>query len=68
MIDLIYTESQFVSTLSERRAYHSPRLSLLGDVCNLTETGSMNGMEDSWENGICMLFGLGTQNTIYNMC
>lgn len=54
---------------SERRScYQSPRLSLLGDVCSLTETGSMNGMEDLVQNGVCMLFGIGEVNMTFNMC
>ena len=31
-----------------RRAYESPRLSALGDVCSLTETGSMMTNESPW--------------------
>ena len=53
---------------AERRAYQSPRLSVLGDVCQLTETGSRDGMEDWVQNNVCMLWGLGEVNMTYNMC
>ena len=45
MNDQFFAEIQFVSPNAVRRAYYPPRLSLLGDVCKLTETGSMAGME-----------------------
>ena len=53
---------------AERRAYQSPRLSVLGDVCQLTETGSRDGMEDWVQNNVCMLGGIGVTNMTYNMC
>lgn len=51
------------TTCIQRRAYQPPRLSALGDVCSLTETGSMAAMEDNNENGMCM-----NANTTGNMC
>ena len=51
----------------ERQVYCSPQLSLLGDVCSLTESGSMASMEDLIPNGQCDRF-FGTLNTTGNMC
>lgn len=48
---------------NQRSAYQPPRLSLLGDVCSLTETGSMVAMEDFAQNGMCVF-----PNTTGNMC
>lgn len=53
MNDQTCLDPQRVSQRAERRIYQSPSLNLLGDVCSLTETGSMNGMEDFLENGMC---------------
>lgn len=50
-----------------KQAYQTPKLSLFGDVGSLTETGSMNGMEDLVENGTCRNF-FGTLNMTFNMC
>lgn len=36
-----------------RLAYESPRLSVLGDVCSLTETGSMMTNESPWN--LCLI-------------
>lgn len=41
----MFFDSQRVSHLSDRIAYQSPRLSLLGAVCDLTEAGSSGSME-----------------------
>ena len=68
MIEHIFAKNERVAVVAERSAYQSPRLSLLGNVCSLTETGSMEGMEDWVENGTCMLFGIGVVNMTYNMC
>ena len=42
-----------------------PKLSFLGDLCSLTETGSMTGAEDGSKNNMhaCM-----ETNTVFNMC
>ena len=52
------------------RAWNAPRLSTLGEVCSLTESGSANGMEDLITNGQCvfMIGPLNVGNTTYNMC
>ena len=52
------------------RAWSQPRLSVLGAVCGLTETGSRNGMEDGYQNDFCnpLPIGGGPANMIYNMC
>ena len=50
-----------------KQAYQTPKLSLFGDVGSLTETGSMNGMEDLVQNGTCRNF-FGTLNMTFNMC
>ena len=63
MIDQTFFDPQRVSHHAERRAYQSPLLSLLGDVCSLTETGSMNSMEDFFTNNMCVF-----NNTTGNMC
>ena len=53
---------------AERRAYQSPTLSLLGDVCSLTEAGSISGNEQG------NIFGMATcahpwnGNKHYNKC
>lgn len=47
----------------QRLAYEPPQLSVLGDVGSLTETGSMNGMEDFFQNGMCFF-----PNSTFNMC
>ncbi len=39
------SESFPANTRIGRQAYRSPQLSILGDVCSLTETGSMNSVE-----------------------
>ncbi len=41
-----YTESPVQASTAERRSYQSPRLSLLGTVCNLTEAGSLGNYEN----------------------
>lgn len=38
-------DEQRASRAPTRRSYQSPRLSVLGDVCSLTETGSMMSNE-----------------------
>lgn len=50
-----------------RKSYRTPRLSLFGDVGSLTETGSMNAMEDLVQNNMCSNF-LGQLNMTGNMC
>ena len=37
-----------------RSCYSRPQLTLLGDVRTLTESGSTVGMEDTWQNGVCL--------------
>lgn len=37
-----------------REIYVSPKLSLLGDLCGLTETGSRNTMEATNPQGMCV--------------
>lgn len=37
-----------------RSCYSRPQLTLLGDVRTLTETGSVDGMEDTWQNTVCL--------------
>lgn len=50
-----------------RCCYQTPRLTLLGDVGSLTETGSMATQEDLLQNNMCdMVFG--TLNMTGNMC
>jgi len=46
-----------------RQSYQTPKLSLFGDVGSLTETGSMNAMEDFSTNMRCVF-----ANTTGNMC
>lgn len=46
-----------------RSCYSRPQLTLLGDVRTLTESGSMVGMEDLIQNGICFF-----PNMTDNMC
>jgi hypothetical protein len=46
-----------------RQQYTPPRLSLLGDVGSLTESGSMVSMEDFLQNNMCFL-----PNMAGNMC
>ena len=52
------------------RAWNAPRLSVLGEVCSLTESGSKHGMEDLIENNMCVfrVLGVPVGNTTYNMC
>lgn len=50
-----------------QRAYQSPRLSMLGDVGSLTETGSMLGMEDGVQNNMCN-GNVAPINMTFNMC
>ena len=45
-----------------RSAWHSPRLTVLGDVGSLTETGSMTGMESPQNSCIASV------NTTENSC
>lgn len=52
---------------NNRRAYQPPRLSLLGEVSSLTETGSRDGMEDGSENTMCSNI-IAPVNTTFNMC
>lgn len=54
------TTQAVASRLAE---YRAPVLVMLGDMRTLTETGSMNGMEDLLQSGICFL-----PNTTFNMC
>ena len=54
--------------LSSARTWRRTQLSVLGEVGSLTESGSRNGMEDWFQNGVCMLWGIGQVNTTYNMC
>ena len=56
-----------VSDGCAKQAYQTPKLSLFGDVGSLTETGSMNGMEDLLQNGTCRNI-FGTLNMTFNMC
>ena len=49
---------------SVRQPYQTPRLTVFGNVASLTETGSINGMEDNNQNNMCR----GLINTTYNMC
>lgn len=51
-----------------RLAWQPPRLSILGDVGNLTETGSATGMEDLCENNVCTMIVINPINTTNNMC
>jgi hypothetical protein len=44
-------------------AWTSPRLTLLGDVAGMTETGSMVAMEDFIQNSMCFF-----ANMTGNMC
>lgn len=37
-----------ISGAGTRLPYETPRLSVLGDVCSLTETGSMMSNESPW--------------------
>ncbi len=53
---------------SQRKAYQPQRLSVLGDVGTLTETGSLNGQEDLVENGVCTMIDINNINNMYNMC
>lgn len=58
-----------MSVCKEHQVYRVPRLSLLRNVCCMTETGSMIGMEDTVENGSCFsLPPLFNVNTTFNMC
>ena len=50
-----------------RQPYQTPRLTVFGSVASLTETGSMAGMEDGWQNGFCSDI-IAMINTTYNMC
>lgn len=52
---------------TRRPAYQSPRLSMLGDIGSLTETGSMIGMEDGLENMSCN-GAVAPINMTFNMC
>ena len=53
------------ATPNSRRTYAPPRLTLLGDVRALTETGSTTGAEDTDGNpNNCT----GQVNTIFNSC
>ena len=51
-----------------RRAYHSPRLSVLGDVAGLTESGSMTGNEQGMYFGMLSCSWDINPNMQYNMC
>ena len=68
MNDQTCTDSPQLVSPAKRRAYQSPRLSLLGDVCSLTEAGSVQGSE------LGMIFGMFScgwnenVNMNYNMC
>jgi hypothetical protein len=58
---------QFASDLTfeakPRLVWTAPRLTLLGDVAGMTETGSMVAMEDFFQNDMCFL-----ANMTGNMC
>lgn len=58
-------EIMSLTAASNRRAYQSPRLSLLGDVASLTEAGSMDAQEDAIQNNSC---NGATLNNMGNMC
>ena len=53
MNDQIFSELHSVSQRVGRLTYQSPRLSSLGDVCSMTEAGSMNGTEGFTSMGMC---------------
>lgn len=66
-------ESPGIDSRRERPNYQPPRLSLLGDICSLTETGSMVAMEDGVQNNFCAPAWWpanlgGPANMIGNMC
>jgi hypothetical protein len=46
-----------------RLAWQPPRLTLLGNVASMTESGSMVAMEDAIQNGFCIF-----RNMTGNMC
>lgn len=54
------TTQAVASRLAE---YRAPVLVMLGDMRTLTETGSMNGMEDLLQNGNCFFADMTS-----NMC
>jgi len=59
----ISTQAQNAGDEHVRQQYRSPKLSLLGDVGSLTETGSMVSMEDFFQNNMCAF-----ANMTGNMC
>lgn len=52
-----------VSDGDARQPYQTPRLVVFGNVGSLTQTGTMAGMEDTWENTVCF-----RANATGNMC
>lgn len=67
MNGVIGTMSMNTPAANKRRAYQAPRLSVLGDVGSLTETGSQNGQEDGYQNNMCNGC-VAPINTMFNMC
>lgn len=51
------------TALPSARIWQRPRLSVLGEVGSLTESGSMAAMEDLIQNGMCFF-----PNSTGNMC
>lgn len=53
-----------------RSPYQAPQLAAFGKLVTLTQTGTMLGMEDGYENNSCNNFPLfgWVINMTYNMC
>jgi len=58
-----HVETKRLVVEKPRLVYHCPRLTLLGDVASMTETGSMVAMEDFFQNNLCIF-----ANMTGNMC
>lgn len=52
-----------VSDGNARQPYQTPRLVVFGNVGSLTQTGTMAGQEDLWQNEVCLF-----PNMTGNMC
>jgi len=50
-----------------RSPYQAPQLAAFGKLVTLTQTGTMTGMEDGWQNGFCSNL-IQPINTTFNMC
>lgn len=50
-----------------RLPYQAPQLAAFGKLVTLTQTGTMTGMEDGWQNGLCSSL-IQPINMTFNMC